>query len=161
MNLTAKHFVIVPDKSLWKIPFQASSADGEKYLIEDKLISYAPSVSVLLEQVKMPKPNRQTLQAFANPSYNNRFLQYVNSEAARVAAIYNTKPQLNASVSDFERNSGVADILHFSMHAEVNSELPLESFLGFRKNGANDDGRLTVEELLKIKLKKNQKLYIL
>lgn len=160
LNLAAKHFVIIPDKSVWKIPFQALSADGEKYLIEDKLISYAPSVSVLLEQVKQPKLDRRVLRAFANPSYKNRFLQYVNSEASSVAAIYNTKPQLNASVSDFERNAEKADILHFSMHAEVDSEMPLESFLGFRKNGVNDDGRLTVEELLKIKLKKRTLVFL-
>lgn len=160
LNVAAKHLIIIPDKSLWKIPFQALSADGEKYLIEDKLISYAPSVAVLLEQVKKSKPIRRTMQVFANPSYNNRFLQYVNSEAASVAEIYNTKPQLNASVGDFERNADKADIFHFSMHAEVDSELPLESFLGFRKNGADDDGRLTVEELLKIKLKKGSLVFL-
>jgi CHAT domain-containing protein/tetratricopeptide (TPR) repeat protein len=160
LNLAARHLIIVPDKSLWKIPFQALSADGEKYLIEERLVSYAPSVSILLEQVKKPKLNRQTLQAYANPSFNNRFLQYVNAEAAQVAAIYNSKPVRNATVADFERNSDKADILHFSMHAEVDSELPLESFLGFRKNGAGDDGRLTVEELLKIRLKKGSLVFL-
>jgi CHAT domain-containing protein len=153
LNLAANHLIIVPDKSLWKIPFQALSADGEKYLIEDKLISYAPSVSVLLEQVKNPKPTRQTLQAFANPSYNNQFLQYVNTEAARVAAVYKSKPVQNATVADFKRNAENVDILHFSMHAQVDSELPLESFLAFRKDGTANDGRLTVDDLLKIKLK--------
>ena len=159
LNLAAKHLIIVPDKSLWKIPFQALSADGEKYLIEDKLISYAPSVSILLEQVKNTKPNRQTLQAFTNPSYNNQFLQYANAESAKVAAIYNSKPVQNATVADFVRKSDNADILHFSMHAQVDSEQPLESFLGFRKNLTND-GRLTVKELLKLKLKKGSLAFL-
>lgn len=48
LNLSANHLVIVPDKSLLKIPFQALSSDVEKYLIEEKTISYAPSVSILL-----------------------------------------------------------------------------------------------------------------
>jgi CHAT domain-containing protein len=160
LNLAAKHLIIVPDKSLWKIPFQALSADGEKYLIEERLVSYAPSVSILLEQIKNPKPNRETLQAFANPSFNNRFLQYVNAEAAQVAAIYNSKPVLNATVADFERNSDKADILHFSMHAEVDNELPLESFLGFRRTSASDDGRLRVEDLLKFRLKKGSLAFL-
>lgn len=142
------------------MPFQALSADGEKYLIEDKLISYAPSVSILLEQIKNPKPNRQTLQAFANPSYNNQILQYANTESAQVAAIYNSKPVQNATVADFVRNSANADILHFSMHAQVDSEQPLDSFLAFKKSGANDDGRLTVEELLKIKLKRGSLAFL-
>ena len=153
LNLAAKHLIIVPDKSLWKIPFQALSADGEKYLIEDKLISYASSVSILLEQIKAAKPNRRTLRAFANPNYNNQFLQYAASEAAQVAEVYNSTPVQNATVADFKSNSKNSDILHFSMHAQIDSEQPLESFLAFKKNGAADDGRLTVAELLKIKLK--------
>lgn len=160
LNLAAKHFIIVPDKSLWKIPFQALSADGEKYLIEDKLISYAPSVSILLEQVKGAKPNRQTLQAFTNPSYNKQFLEYAAAEAAQVATIYHSKPIQNVTAHDFEGNAANADILHFSMHAQVNSEQPLGSFLAFRKSSANADGRLTVEELLKIKLKKGSLAFL-
>lgn len=147
LALNSKHLIIVPDKSLWKIPFQALSSDGERYLIEEKLISYAPSVSILLEQLNSPKPNRQTLQAFANASFENRVLQYVNDEASTVAEIYNSKPVINATVNDFVQMSNKTDILHFSMHAEVDNEEPLDSFLGFRKLG-KDDGRLTVEELL-------------
>ena len=158
-NLSAKHLVIVPDKALWKIPFQALSTDGEKYLIEENLISYAPSVSILLEQLKTPKQNRQTLQAFANPSYENRFLQYVNAEATSVAEIYNAKPKLNATVADFELIADKADILHFSMHAQVDNEQPLESFLAFKKIGGND-GRLTVEGILNTKLKKGGLVFL-
>jgi len=159
LDLTSKHFIIIPDKSLWKIPFQALSSNGEKYLIEEKLISYAPSVSILLEQLKATKPNRQTLQAFANSSFETKLLQYVNSEASAVAGIYNSKPIINATAGDFSRVSERFDILHFSMHAEVAGDQPLDSFLGFRKIG-NDNGRLTVEELLNIKLKKGSLVFL-
>ena len=159
LGLSSKHIIFVPDKSLWKIPFQALSSDGEKYLIEEKLISYAPSVSILLEQINGAKPDRQTLQAFANSSFENKLLQYVNAEASTVAGIYNSKPIINATVSDFSRMSNKPDILHFSMHAEVANEQPLDSFLGFRNIG-NDDGRLTVEELLNIKLKKGSLVFL-
>lgn len=159
LQISAKHLIIVPDKSLWKIPFQALSSDGEKYLIEEKLISYTPSVSILLEQLKNPKPNRQTLQAFANASFENRVLQYVNTEASSVAEIYNSKPIINATANDFSQVSEKADILHFSMHAEVDNEESLDSFLGFRKFG-KDDGRLTVEEILNTKLKKGSLVFL-
>lgn len=159
LKLTANHLIIVPDKSLWKIPFQALSSDGEKYLIEEKLISYAPSVSILLEQLKSPKPDRQSLLAFANSSFENKVLQYVNAEASNVAEIYNSKPIINATVNDFSQITEKADILHFSMHAEVDNEQPLDSFLGFRKFG-RDDGRLTVEELLSIKLKQGSLVFL-
>ena len=159
LNISAKHLIIVPDKSLWKIPFQALSPDGEKYLIEEKLISYAPSVSILLKQIQNPKPNRQSLKAFANSTYENRFLQYADAEATGVAEIYGSNPLLNTTTADFKQNSEKVDILHFSMHAQVDNEQPLNSFLGFRKSG-NDDGRLTVEDVLGIKLKRGSLVFL-
>ena len=159
LNLTAKHLIIVPDKSLWKIPFQALSKDGEKYLIEEKLVSYAPSVSILLEQIKNAKPNRRTLQALANSTFDDRVLQFVNAESSSVAEIYGAQPIFSATAADFARVSEKSDILHFSMHAQVDTEQPLDSFLGFKKFG-KDDGRLTVEELLKIKLKKGSLAFL-
>lgn len=159
LNLSSRQLVIVPDKFLWKLPFQAFSPDGAKYLIEEKTISYAPSISILIDQLKMPKPKRQTIQAFANSSFDNQFLQFVNDEANRVAGIYETKPILAATMADFKRVSSNADILHFSMHAEVNGEQPLESFLAFKKTGT-DNGRLTVEDILQIKLKKGSLAFL-
>ena len=159
LSLSAKHLIIVPDKSLWKIPFQALSPDGEKYLIEEKVISYAPSVSILLDQLKVPKPKRKTFQAFANPVYDNRYLSHVNNEATNIASLFNSKPSLNSTTDDFRRLSDKPDILHFSMHAKVDNEWPLESFLGFRETGRNR-GRLTVEDLLNSKLKKGSLVFL-
>lgn len=159
LNISATHLIIVPDKQLWKIPFQALSPDGEKYLIEDKLVSYAPSVSILTEQMKSPKASRRTLQALANSSYNNRVLRYVNDESTSVSALFNSRPALNATILDFRRLSDKSDILHFSMHAQVDNDQPLDSFLGFRSVG-KDNGRLTVEDILDSKLKKGSLVFL-
>jgi CHAT domain-containing protein len=159
LDLSAQHLIIVPDKSLWKIPFQALSADGERYLIEDKLISFAPSVSVLLEQTGGEKPVRKTLTAFANSTFENQNLKYVDIEAARIASIFNSKPILNATAADFQNNSKTADILHFSMHARIDNDEPLNSYLGFRKL-VSKSGRLTVDEILDIKLKKGSLVFL-
>jgi len=159
LSISAAHLIIVPDKLLWKIPFQALSPDGERYLIEDKLVSYAPSVSILLEQLKSQKPTRRTLQAFANSSYDNQFLRHVNDEARRVAALFGSRPALNATISDFRRLSDKADMLHFSMHAQVDTDQPLASYLGFKEVG-NNRGRLTVENLLDSKLKKESLVFL-
>lgn len=159
LNISATHLIIVPDKQLWKIPFQALSPDGEKYLIEDKLVSYAPSVSILVDQLKLPKPARHALQAFANSSYNNQFLRYVNDESTSAAALFSSRPALNATISDFRRLADKSDILHFSMHAKVDNDQPLESFLGFRAVG-KDNGRLTVENILDSKLKKGSLVFL-
>ncbi len=45
------------------------------------------------------------------------------------------------------------------MHAQVDNEQPLESFLGFRKYG-KEDGRLTVEEILDMKLKRESLVFL-
>lgn len=159
LNLSATHLIIVPDKQLWKMPFQALSPDGEKYLIEDKLVSYAASVSILIEQMKSPKASRRTLQALANSTYNNRVLRYVNEESTSVSALFNSQPALNATISDFRRLSDKSDILHFSMHAQVDNDQPLDSFLGFRSVG-KDNGRFTVEDILDTKLKKGSLVFL-
>lgn len=159
LNISATHIIIIPDKQLWKIPFQALSPDGERYLIEDKLVSYAPSVAVLIEQLKSPKPARMTLQAFANSSYNNRILRYVNDESTSVSTMFNSRPVLNATTPDFRRLSDKSDMLHFSMHAQVDNDQPLDSFLGFRPVG-KDNGRLTVEDILDSKLKKGSLVFL-
>lgn len=159
LSLSAKHLVIVPDKHLWKVPFQALSPDGEKYLIEDKIVSYAPSVVILLEQLKTPKPVRRTMHAFANASFNKQFLKYVNAEATSIAGLFGSSPVLNATVADFRRLSDKADILHFSMHAQVDNDQPLDSFLGFKGVG-KESGRLTVEDLLNMKLKKGSLVFL-
>ncbi|MGH9949333.1 MAG: CHAT domain-containing protein, partial [Pyrinomonadaceae bacterium] len=152
LSLTAEHFVIIHDKSLWKIPFHALSPDGTSYLIEKRLISYTPSAALLLRTLKEKVPERKTIQAFANDSYQKRFLPYVNKEAAKVAAIYGSKPLLGASRNEFLKRSTGSDILHFSMHAQVDDEDPLASFLGFRESSTTD-GRVSVSDLLKVSLK--------
>ena len=106
-----------------------------------------------------PRPVRHTLLAFANSSYNNQILQYVNAEATSVAGLFSSRPVLNASPADFRRFSDKADILHFSMHAQVDNDQPLESFLGFKGTG-KDRGRITVEDLFNTKLKKGSLVFL-
>jgi CHAT domain-containing protein/Tfp pilus assembly protein PilF len=65
--------VIVPDNSLWELPFQALQTDDGHYLIERFAISYAPSLSVLAEMTKQRDKktgDKKTanLLAFANPA---------------------------------------------------------------------------------------------
>ncbi len=100
-----------------------------------------------------------SLQAFANSSFNNRFLRYVNDESIDVAGLYNSRPALNATISDFRRLADKSDILHFSMHAQTDNDQPLDSFLALKGIG-KDDGRLTVAEILDSKLKKGSLIFL-
>lgn len=152
LNLKSNHLVIVPDKLLWRLPFHALSPDGDKYLIETNTVSYSPSVYLLKQQLSSEPPRRKTIQIFANDTFNRQKLAYVNSEAMGIGKLFGISPRLNAAKSDFLKSSADADILHFSMHAQLDSENPLSSFLAFQQNAA-DSGRLSVNDLLSIRLK--------
>ncbi len=65
--------VIVPDSSLWDLPFQALQPAQNKYLIEQIAVSYAPSLTALSEMAKKNKGKQfsgATLLAFGNPTVN-------------------------------------------------------------------------------------------
>ncbi|MBE7516009.1 MAG: CHAT domain-containing protein [Chloracidobacterium sp.] len=159
LSLSSSHIVFVPDKSLWKIPFHALSPDGESYLIEKKMVSYSPSVSLLLESMKKKAPFRKSAQVFANNTFENRTLRFVNQEAATVGKLLDVPPRIGATSQQFFNLSHAADILHFSMHAQADREEPIDSFLGFKPSG-NHNGRITVNDLLKIHLKPQSLAFI-
>lgn len=159
LNLKSNHLVIVPDKLLWRLPFHALSPDGNKYLIETNTVSYSPSVYLLKQQLSSEPPSRKTIQIFANETFNRQKLTYVNSEAMSIGKLFGISPRLNASKSDFLKSAAETDILHFSMHAQLDSENSLSSFLAFQQNAA-DSGRLTVNDLLSVRLKQNNLAFL-
>ena len=50
--------IIVPDRALWQLPFQALQPSPNRFLIEEYAISYAPSLTVLREMMTL-KQKRQ------------------------------------------------------------------------------------------------------
>src|SRR5262245_44705257 len=76
--------VIVPDGALWELPFQALQSDQNRYLIEDCVIAYAPSLTALREMIK-PRDGRKasadspTLLAFGNPALGKQTVTRVKS----------------------------------------------------------------------------------
>lgn len=159
LSLSADHIVIVPDKSLWKIPFHALSPDEKTYLIEQRTISYSPSVSMLLNELKKPAPIRKSIQVFANDSFQGRYLAYVNREAATVARIFSSRPAIGSTRRQFMNAADEFDILHFSTHAQADQEEPLKSFMALKPHGS-DLGRITVEDLLSVRLKKQSLAFL-
>jgi CHAT domain-containing protein/Tfp pilus assembly protein PilF len=69
--------IIVPDGTLWELPFQTLQSSDNRFLIEDHVISYAPSLTVLREMMRSRRkenaaPSAPTLLAFGNPSLGKR-----------------------------------------------------------------------------------------
>ncbi len=159
LELRSRQLVIIPDKLLWRIPFHALSPDGQKYLIETNTISYSPSVHLLKQHLSAPPPRRRTIEIFANETFNNQKLAYVNAEASSIGRLFGIAPRLRATKADFMKRAESSDILHFSMHAQLDSDNPLSSFLAFQQN-ASESGRLTVADLLSIRLKPNSLAFL-
>lgn len=161
LNLQSiKHLIIVPDKALWKIPFQVLSADVKKFLIEDYQITYAPSVSVLTKYLVLPKPVRHSFQVFSNARFNNLYLLFADGEAKSLADAFQTKPFLNSTIEEFTGKANQSDIVHFSMHAEIDEEDAFKSFLAFSKSANYPNGKLTVSDLLRVKLKQQSMVFL-
>lgn len=159
LSLNTLNLIIVPDKSLWKIPFQALSPDEKSYLIEKTTISYSASVSMLFDALKEKTPVRKDAGIFANDTFQNRSLRFVNQEAATIGKLFGTQPIIGATPQQFINVSQSSDILHFSMHAQADAEEPLDSYLAFKASRTND-GRITVADLLKIRLKHQSLVFL-
>jgi CHAT domain-containing protein len=76
--------VIVPDDALWELPFQALQPTPTRYLLEDCTVSYAPSLTVLKEMIRLrkkptPALGSSTLLAFGNPALGKQTIQRVKS----------------------------------------------------------------------------------
>ncbi|HEY9500557.1 MAG TPA: CHAT domain-containing protein, partial [Pyrinomonadaceae bacterium] len=158
---------IVPDDFLWNLPFQALSNDSS-YLLEDYAVSYAPSLSVLIEMGNNFKHDRTpALAAFGNPRLTKyqqltEQLDPLPETAAEVRSIsklflVNKNSVLigrQATEESFNRLAGSVSMLHFATHAFVDNRQPLYSHLLLTRTNDDraTDGRLEAREVLKLNL---------
>lgn len=150
--------VIVPDSSLWELPFQALQSTQDEYVIERHAISYAPSFRVLVEMERKRelrgnnRLNTATILAFGNPSLETA---RGNLEAgARLTTVNNTLPALpeaehqvralanlygprrsrvytgaEASEEQLKREAGNFRIIHLATHGVIDDRSPLYSYV--------------------------------
>ncbi|MEO6590246.1 MAG: CHAT domain-containing tetratricopeptide repeat protein [Pyrinomonadaceae bacterium] len=141
-----RDLVIIPASSLHYVPFQALF-DGEKYLIESREISYAPSATVwsYLQKKHGQKSKNALLIGFADER-----IPLVNNEIKQLKKIFATAKSFtgkNAKFSAFTENAGDFDILHFACHGQFRPENPMFSSLHLA------DGFVTVRDICSQKLK--------
>ncbi|MDQ3748866.1 MAG: CHAT domain-containing protein [Acidobacteriota bacterium] len=154
----AKRLIIVPDGALWELPFQALINSGSgKYLIEEREISYAPSLGVLfgMKSQAASKINRKNLVAFANSTRKDSApLPEAEREANDIGKLYAPASifvKTAATEKRVKTEASQAKVLHLAVHGEFDQTDPFESALLFTQE-AGDDGRLTVSEILLMNL---------
>jgi len=117
-----KKIVLIPYSQLHFLPFHAmfSEDNGRKhYVIDDYLVSYAPSSQILkLCQQRPRKNNGKIVLAHANPKFNNHHLTYSQNEINAINELFEESQIINsATKSDIIQSGKTANILHYTGHA--------------------------------------------
>ncbi len=172
------NLVIVPDNTLWDLPFQALLSGAKRFLIEDAAIAYAPSLTALREMMKRRKNRSEnsastTLLALGNPLLGRASVDraalvvrdeklYPLPEAeqevkalSRLYGMSRSKVYIGAQAREdrFKSEAGQARILHFATHGMLNNASPMYSYLALAEGGAGEDGLLEAWELMQLDLK--------
>ena len=165
--------IVVPDHSLWELPFQVLMAPPARYLIEDYSISYVPSITVLREMKGLHQKTgaSQTLLALGNPDIGNETIQKMNSlyrdadfgplpeaerEVKQLSELYgNDKSSvfigLDAGEERIKQKSEQYRILHLATHGVFDNASPLYSYLVLAKSkGGSEDGLLEAREIMNL-----------
>jgi CHAT domain-containing protein len=155
-----KEVCIVPDKSLYRLPFAAliSPADNH-FLIEDYAVFSAPSATMLIlssEAAGRFAESDEKILAVGNPYFDREEfpdledLPDSEAEAVKIAAFYQTAKTLigkQANKNALVNNLAGSDVFHFAGHFAVNESAPLRSRLLLAKTG-DDDADIETHEIL-------------
>jgi CHAT domain-containing protein/uncharacterized protein HemY len=175
--------LIVPDGALWELPFQALQTQRDRYLIDDHIICYAPSLNVLREMINARRVREThslgapTLLAMGDPALGSHSGARVSAaltgegldplpEAKRqvqtLARLYGRDHSKiyvgpNASEEQFKATAKDYDILHLATHGILNDSSPMYSHLLLAQTSGDteEDGLLEARELMEMELRAN------
>lgn len=176
------NLIIVPDDSLWELPFQALRDSPDSFLIEQSALSYAPSLSVLRE-IRRPRKaspssghsENTTLLAFGNPTFGNLTIERAKivlrsgatleqlpeaeNEVKSLAQLYGAGQSrvytgAEAREGRAKEEAGKFSILHFATHGVLNDASPMYSHIVLSQGDKNggEDGLLEGWEIMKLDL---------
>ncbi len=142
-----ENLVIVPDKDLFRIPFDSLLRDG-RHLFQDVRVTVVPSFSLWLQAktpVRLPTTPPRSLLTVAitefDPDSNLRPLPGAGREAREVSEHYGEPVMLlddQGTLEAFRSGLQRAEVLHLATHAVVNAEYPLFSFVALSSGGATE-----------------------
>jgi len=155
-----EHIVIIPYGILHYLPFAALLDNDQKYLIEKKSISIAPSATVLDICMKKGQAHLQDqinsaeILALGNPDLNNPGyeLPFAEREIESVELLYpNVISYFNKDATEtiFKNKSKTPRMILLSCHGEFDAVNPLFSSLLLAADKEND-GRLEAHEIFGI-----------
>lgn len=153
--------VVVPDKVLWELPFQALHS-GRSYLLEDFALLYAPSMTVLADARRVSTLRSPTARVLAvgNPATGRDPLPNAEREAEGIANLHGRDKSLvligaDAREREIKRRMPGYDVLHFASHGVRDDHDPMHSHvvLASPERDEAEDGLLEARELVELKLR--------
>jgi CHAT domain-containing protein len=161
---------IIPDGVLWNLPFQALMSSGNHYLLEDRALYYAPSLSVLREMTKEKEGREKreaSLIAFGNPVIGKDAqrdeelcpLPEAETEVTTVAKTFGSAGSKvfigrDASEKAFRALAPTYSTIHLATHGVIDNRQPLYSHLLLTKTEGDpeNDGLLEAREIMNMNL---------
>ncbi|HEU0176923.1 MAG TPA: CHAT domain-containing tetratricopeptide repeat protein [Blastocatellia bacterium] len=172
------NLIIVPDDKLWELPFQGLIAGGDRYVIENSAVSYAPSLTVLREMKAQRNKHGVNeaglnLLALGNPAIGRETLEHeplalrgaklgplpaAEQEVKALGQVYgaaHSKIYIGPEACEdrVKTEAGQAGVLHFATHGILNDTEPMYSHLVLAQGDQNEDGLLEAWELMRLDLK--------
>jgi CHAT domain-containing protein len=137
-----ENICIIPDKSLYSLPFQALIGDSGHYFLESHAVSYAPSISVLARSLEMDRAegtkSLRSVLAVGNPAFDptefpnlavlpeaEREVREIASTYPRASVLIGTAATRDALLSQI----GNFDVAHLSIHCLVLEKSPWRATL--------------------------------
>lgn len=175
-----RRLVVVPDAALWEVPFQALQPAANRFLLEDAVISYAPSLTALAEMRKRRSWRDEAarpaaLLAFGNPALNAEParraqialrgyplepLAAAEREVAALRSLYGAQASRvytgrDARERTVKQEAGHFRVLQFATHGVLDDRAPMYSHLVLSQAGdeANEDGLLEAWEMMNLNLR--------
>lgn len=162
------HLIVVPDAALWRLPFQALQSPRGAFLIEERSLSYAPSLSALvaLRERKIRRTTgRPFLLALGDPAVTPASrLPEAAREVQALGRLYGANRSAvlvdaKATEAALRTSAKTASVVHIATHGVLDDHNPMYSHLALAPGpaavAASDpgvDGRLEAWELLDMEL---------
>lgn len=131
--------IIVPDRALWRVPFQALLDDDDRPLIESAAVSYAPSLATL--RLALERRRRLARRTPSIAAIGNSSVAEADREVRTIAALYGrSKVELGtkATPEQFPRDAAGASVVHIAAHAVIDDGAPMYSALMLAPEKHND-----------------------
>ena len=165
---TTKPLTIVPDAFLWRVPFDALIRRDGRFVVAERAIGYAPSITMLARSEKRRAVHpKKTLLALGDPqvtastrrkaaTYRNLAvgaLPEAEREVRTLSDLYGRRDSTvltreEAREAVFKQLAGRYRILHVATHGIVDDQSPQYSALVLARSPSDDeDGLLEMREI--------------